>query len=327
VGEDVSEQPYRECLAAPLALEAAAQVLDLRGMIGLLRNDAEAAIAALRKGSTQSEPMQRSALRASRLCARLDLDLLPWHVPGMQLVEEGVDGASRGGRHFGDDANLESVVGPAVSDALWRRIMAVVAEVGLEVTVDAFATESNRRAQRFWSRFGEPGSEAVDAMSVRDWGKSRCPGCGRWHREVVYAFPPSGLIRHVVRKAMVDRAVCVLVVPVATTATHWPKLVRFSLLGGKEAPDGYLRIRAPGGQLRHAASFDPKELAVFVCDFAPADGGQEPKGRLAPACAGAYQQRARPLCGAEDDADDRRRLREQLLAVRSHPVTGSAWRR
>ncbi len=89
--------------------------------------------------------MQRSALRASRLCARLDLDLLPWHVPGMQLVEEGVDGASRRGRHFGDDANLESVVGPAVSDALWSRIMAVVglvAEVGLEVTVDAFATES-----------------------------------------------------------------------------------------------------------------------------------------------------------------------------------------
>jgi hypothetical protein len=46
-GEDVSEQPYRECLAAPLALEAAARVLDLRSRIGLLCNDAEAAIAAL----------------------------------------------------------------------------------------------------------------------------------------------------------------------------------------------------------------------------------------------------------------------------------------
>jgi hypothetical protein len=56
-GEDVSEQPFRECLAAPLALEGAAQVLDLRGRIGLLHNDAEAAIAALRKGSLQSEPM------------------------------------------------------------------------------------------------------------------------------------------------------------------------------------------------------------------------------------------------------------------------------
>ncbi len=129
-GEDVSEQPYRECLAAPLALEAAAQALDLRSTIGLLRNDAEAAVAALRKGSTQSEPMQRSALQASRLCARLDLDLLLWHVPGMQLVEEGVDGASRGGLQFREDANLESVVGPAVSDGLWSRIKVAVAEAG-----------------------------------------------------------------------------------------------------------------------------------------------------------------------------------------------------
>ena len=326
VGEDVSEQPYRECLAAPLALEAAARVLDLRGMIGLLRNDAEAAIAALRKGSTQSGPMQRSALRVSRLCAEMDLDLLLWHVPGSQLVEEGVDGASRGGQHFGEDANLESVVGPAVSDGLWNRIRAAAAGVGLVVTVDAFASESNRRAQRFWSRYGEPRSEAVDAMSVCDWGKSKCPGCGQWHREVVYAFPPSGLIRHVVRKAMVDRAVCMLVVPVATTASYWSKLVRYSLLGGKDAPDGYLRIRAPGAQLQHAASYDPKELAVFVCDFAPADGGQGSEVQLAPACAGAYRLRGRPLCGGEDDAVDRRRLREQLLVLRSPSVTGSAWR-
>ena len=43
----MSEQPYRECLPVPLALEAAAQVLDLRGKFALLRNDAKAAIAAL----------------------------------------------------------------------------------------------------------------------------------------------------------------------------------------------------------------------------------------------------------------------------------------
>ena len=244
-GEDVSEQPYRECLAAPLALEAAARVLNPKGRFGLLRNDAEAAIAALRKGSTQSAPMQRSALLASRLCARLDLD--SWHVPGMQLVEEGVDGALRQGRHFGEDANPESVIEPAVADDLWGRIRAAAEGVGSEVTVDAFATELNRRARWFWSRFGEPGSEAEDALSVRDWGKSRCPGCGCWHRELVYAFPPTGLIRHVVRKAVADSVVWVLVVPMATTATHWSKLVRYSLLSGKEAPDGFLRVRAPGG--------------------------------------------------------------------------------
>ena len=327
VGEDVSEQPYRECLAAPLALEGAAQIIDLRGRIGLLRNDAEAAIAALRKGSAHSAPMQKSALRTSRLCARLDLDLLPWHVPGMQLVEEGIDGASRGGQHFGDDANLASVVGPAVSDGLWNQIEALAVGVGLRITVDAFASESNSRAPRFWSRYGEPGSEAVDALSVSDWGKSLCPSCGRWHREVLYAFPPTGLIRHVVRKGLADAAICVLVVPVATTASHWSKLVRFSLLGGRLAPDGYQRIRVPGTQLRHATSFDPKELAIFVCDFAHAGGDARgrPDPPPSPPCAGAYERRARPLCGSEHDAADRRRLRERLLATRNASVTGSAW--
>jgi hypothetical protein len=39
---------------------------------------------------------------------------------------------------------------------------------------------------------------------------------------------------------------CLLVVPVATVAPHWSKLVRSSLLSGREAPDGYLRIRTAG---------------------------------------------------------------------------------
>ncbi len=60
------------------------------------------------------------------------------------------------------------------------------------------------------------------------------------------AFPPTGLIWHVVRKGMADAAVCALIVPVATIASHWSKLVRFSLLGGRLAPDGYQRVRAPG---------------------------------------------------------------------------------
>ncbi len=81
--------------------------------------------------------MQRIALRASHpgLCARLDLpvDLLLCHVPGMQLVEEGVDGASRGGLHFGEDANLDSVVGPAVSDDSLSRIRAEVGGDGRRV--------------------------------------------------------------------------------------------------------------------------------------------------------------------------------------------------
>ena len=102
----------------------------------------------------------------------------------------------------------------AISDAGWDR-----------ATVDAFASEANARAPRFWSRFHEPGAEAIDALCALDWASSSCPLCGSRHREVVYAFPPSALIRPTVEKAVADRALCVLVVPVAILAPYWGKLL------------------------------------------------------------------------------------------------------
>ncbi len=80
------------------------------------------------------------------------MDYLPWHVPGLQLVAEGIDGASRSGAQFGSDANLSSVLGAAVSDKLWSSIVAVATAAGWRITVDAFASESNARVARFWSR-------------------------------------------------------------------------------------------------------------------------------------------------------------------------------
>ncbi len=51
-----------------------------------------------------------------------------------------------------------------------------VADAGLRgVTVDAFASESNARAPRFWSRFHEPGAEAIDGLCAPDWARSMCP--------------------------------------------------------------------------------------------------------------------------------------------------------
>ena len=85
---------------------------------------------------------------------------------------------------------------------------------------------------------------SVDALSVGDCGRSMCQRCGRWHREVVYAFPPS-VIRRTVQKAKADAALCVLVVPVAVTAPHWHKLVACSVLERKPAVDGFVRVRNP----------------------------------------------------------------------------------
>jgi hypothetical protein len=91
-GQSVTDQAHREALAAPLAVEAACQAVDLRVRVGLLRNDAEAAIAALTKGSTGSAPMQRQAARINHVAYNNELDLILTHVPGLALVEEGIHG-------------------------------------------------------------------------------------------------------------------------------------------------------------------------------------------------------------------------------------------
>ena len=69
----------------------------------------------------------------------------------------GIDSAFRSGSDFGTDANLESVLKPIVSDELWAKIKATAQSAGLHVTLDLFATESNRRAERYCSRYGSPG--------------------------------------------------------------------------------------------------------------------------------------------------------------------------
>ena len=311
-GEDVAEQAHREALAAPLALEAACQAVDLSVRYGLLRNDAEAAIGALSKGSTSSPPMQRQAVRLNRVAYRQELDLVLAHVPGLALVEEGIDGASRSGSQFGADANLEHVLGPRVSDRLWDLIESLLAPLGWKVTIDLFASESNARAQRYCSRFPEPGSECVDALSAPDWGESFCPMCGDRHREVGYAFPPQPLIRPFVKKAIADAALCVVVVPVAITAPYWHKLVRASVLDLRPAVDGFLRVRNPLRMLEYAAGKAPQELAVFACDFARLNPRADLPGLSG--CAGASIRRARPACRTVGDLQDRRRLREALLS-------------
>jgi hypothetical protein len=317
---DVSQQPFREALGGVLAFEAFAQQVSLSGRCCVLRNDASAAVAAFRKGSPQSPQLQRCALRLNRAAAAVDVDCLPLHVPGLTLVAEGMDGASRCGSELGDDANVDCVRGLAVSDDLWQSVATAASDAGWgSVTVDAFASESNARVPRFWSRFFEPGSEALDALCVPDWARSECPASGLSHREVVYAFPPSQLVRPAVEKACADRALCVLVVPVAILAPHWNKLLAASVLP-RRSPylDGFLRVRDPTRKVAWSgSSAAPAELAVFACDF----GRLLPRDSLPPlsVCPGAFDRRRRHLCGSADDCRVQHRIREALLAQRAGP--------
>ena len=65
-GEAVDHQPHREALRACLVLDGAAMHSDLSCGAILFRNDAQAAIAAITKGSFHSPEMQRCTIRVHR---------------------------------------------------------------------------------------------------------------------------------------------------------------------------------------------------------------------------------------------------------------------
>ncbi len=212
------KQPFREALGGALDFEAFVQAVDIRGRSFALQNDASAAIACLVKGSTQSPQMQRCALWPDRAAARADADCLPYHVPGLTLTAEALTGLRAAAPISGrkrERGDHPWRLGPAVADELWSLVLLAVIDAGWRrVTVDAFATESNSRAPRFWSRFHEPGSEAIDALCVPDWARSSCPSCGSSHPEV---RTPSRLPADS-RWRRLDRALCILVLPAATLA-------------------------------------------------------------------------------------------------------------
>ena len=65
-GKAADHQPQREALGACLVLDGAAMLLDLSCWAILFRNDAQAAIAAITKGSFHSPEMQRCTIRVHR---------------------------------------------------------------------------------------------------------------------------------------------------------------------------------------------------------------------------------------------------------------------
>ena len=147
--------------------------------------------------------------------------------------------------------------------------------------------------------------------------------CGQAHCEVLYAFPPAALVRATVEKACADRALCVLVVPVAILAPYWSKLLYSSALPlGAPFEEGFVRFRSPAQHLRHQGDYAPSELAVFAWDF----GRLEPRLGL-PSLSifpGAVAPRPRTACGGSADLRDRLRLREALLAQRGVGGRGGA---
>ena len=253
-------QAHREAFGGTFAFRAVAEAVHLGGAMVIMRNDAEAALAALRKGSTQSPEMQAAALELNRMCANLDTDTVFLHSPGLEMIADGVDARSR------DEP--QAARGPECTPALWDQVLAATRALGWSITVDAFAVAANAKVPRFFSRFPEPQAEAADAFSVPDWRASWCPVCEGFHEEVLFAFPPPAMMRLFVRKAVADGVRAVVVTTLAPSAPYWTKLIRASV---GHRPEGFVRIRTKGAvdrYLAHAGTFTPDSLVIMLCDFA-----------------------------------------------------------
>jgi hypothetical protein len=85
------------------------------------------------------------------------------------------------------------------------------------------------------------------------------------HCGVVFAFPHSSVVRATVEKACADRALCILLVPVAILSPHWGKLLAASVLP-RAAPyaDGFLRVKNPARFLSWPAPHCAAGLAIFI---------------------------------------------------------------
>ena len=298
--EDMRHQVRRETLAGTLALEAAALEVDLSDAVVILRNDAVGALTALRKGSFASTFLQQCAMRACRLQRRIGCSTLFLHAPGRTLVEEGVDDLSR-------DGALD-VAGPVSSPYLRAQALRLARAVGWSITVDAFASEANAFAPRFFARYAEPRAEVEDAFTVPDWAFSRCPHCTQLHRETLFAYPPPPLLNAFVAKARADGARAIVIAPLSVASPSWNKLLRASvLLDGV----GYVRVRK---QQTSPDADVSGELAIFPVDFS-AHTTRSRTTPVAPSCGLDDSFRGRDPAGSPHDQSERSRIHAELAAL------------
>jgi hypothetical protein len=236
-GDTPEAQVHREAAGAPMIMRLMRSMFNLKGRTVLLRNDCLPVIYALQKGSP-SPQLQAAAEAVCQEALEAGCRVLCLHVPGVQLIAEGVDGGSREGAAL--------LQGPACSAALRATVAGLLSQHGWTLTLDLFAADSNKMTARYVSWTDEPSSEAVDAFSMSSWSESLCT-CGQYHRETLFIFPPRGMKRAAVCRARSDRVRACFLVPTSHKLGYW-KLLRSNstaLMAVNNPTEAFTHVLAP----------------------------------------------------------------------------------
>ena len=252
-GDPLEAQVHRESAGAPMVLKFLRSAMDLKGWHVLFVNDCLPVILALRKGS-HSIRLQENAEEVTLGLLEAGAKGTFLHIPGMEMVASGTDGASRDG--------ARNVIGPYSTAVGRERISEFLKLHGWKATIDLFAADSNKFTERYVSWTDEPNSEAVDAFSLPSWDQSVCPR-GKSHWETAFIFPPKKLEKAIFKRARSDGIQAIfLLVPTAYTAGYWKGLRAHSV--------AQLQLTSPKAEF-HNPQGTMGNHTLFLVDFSDAD--------------------------------------------------------
>ena len=294
----LQHQVHRESAGGPLAMQILRSLTDVRGHRVLFVNDCLPVVLAMRKGSS-SPQLQSDAEYMALASLESGCRSLYLHIPGTDMIAEGVDGAGRDG--------ARRIVGPACSEKGRAKILRFLSQHGWTITIDLFAATCNRLTARFASWTDEPESEVVDAFTVPSWDQSVCV-CGRVHRETAFIFPPRGLEKAVVRRAKSDGVRAAFVVPTAYKAGYW------GALRGRAVAQ--LQLSDPASDFENAQT-PMGDHTLFLVDFKGSDSAT-------PACGQECKQRGRRERLAPVELAERARVKAELSRLEARQARSAS---
>lgn len=191
---------WRELMAILLALERFAAIL--RGQTLLIRSDNTTALACIRNQGSREAELNEIAERIWTIALAADVRLLVEYVPGEQNAE--ADRLSRWTVH--------DVTGWQLHPAVFARIL----DRWGPLSIDLFASETNRLLPRFFSWIYSAQAEGIDCFRHR------------WPPRA-FAHPTPSLVGRVLRKAIVEQVRdLILVAPLWRSAPWWPLLLELA---------------------------------------------------------------------------------------------------